>query len=538
MNYTYIVQCSDGTLYTGWTNDIDRRVKNHNLGRGAKYTRSRRPVKLVYCQPFLTKTEAARREYWIKQMPRKEKEKLCKLYSENGGIQMKEQTVMTKQGMLEGVREDGCIVFKGVPYAEPPVGELRWKAPKPLKPWQGVLKADHFGNRQAQTDRQDPASFYGKEFYQDTVYATPVSEDGLYLNIWVPEDAREKNAGEDSLLPVAFYIHGGGFLGGCGHEVEFRTNAYARQGVILVTINYRLGIWGFFAHPWLAAEDEAACGNYGIMDQLAALKWVRENISAFGGDPENITIFGQSAGCISTQTLISSPYAKGLFARAILQSGAGYPILLQKDVTLEDAFELGERIVKKAKADSVEALRALPEEILCDIQTKLIVENMSAGKGLPFWPVMNGKFRTGTFDELTRTGQIADVPIMIGSTKDDITVTPDEAKNKNSHLRQSCKDFALETDKNSHKPCYVYYFQRDLPGDEAGAFHSAELWYMFGTLGQCWRPMTFGDFALSDQMVRYWTNFMKNGDPNGAGLEKWRPCRVDDPFEMIFDVEK
>ena len=451
---------------------------------------------------------------------------------------MEEQTVMTKQGMLEGVREDGCIVFKGVPYAAPPVGKLRWRAPQPAQPWQGVLKADHFGKRPFQTERQDPNSFYGKEFYQDTVYTTPVSEDGLYLNIWVPEDSLEEKTGKDTLLPVAFYIHGGGFLGGCGHEVEFRTGAYARHGVILVTINYRLGIWGFFAHPWLAAEDEAACGNYGIMDQLAALKWVRENIAAFGGDPENITIFGQSAGCISTQTLLSSPYAKGLFSKAILQSGSGYPMILQKDVTMEDAFEQGEWIVKKARVDSLEGLRSLSEETLMDIQIKLLVENMNAGKGLPFWPVINGRFRADAFDVLTETGRIADVPMMIGSTKDDITVTPDEAKSKNSRLRQSCRDFALETEKKGHKPCYVYYFQRDLPGDEAGAFHSAELWYMFGTLGQCWRPMTSGDFALSDQMVRYWTNFMKNGDPNGEGLESWPAFRAEEPFEMIFDVEK
>ena len=174
-----------------------------------------------------------------------------------------------------------------------------------------------------------PPSLYGKEFYTDTVFATPVSEDGLYLNIWVPD--RECTAP----LAVAVYIHGGGFMGGCGHEVEFRTNAYAAKDVILVTINYRLGMFGFLAHPWLAEEDDVACGNYGIMDQIAALNWVRENIAAFGGDPDNITIFGQSAGCMSVQTLLSTPYARGKFAKAILQSGAGYPVIIQPEVPLE-----------------------------------------------------------------------------------------------------------------------------------------------------------------------------------------------------------
>lgn len=470
------------------------------------------------------------------------------------------QTVMTKYGKLEGVCEDGCVVFKGVPYAMAPVGELRWRAPKPPVSWSGTLKADHYGSRCAQVERFDDASFYKKEFYNDEIYATPISEDGLYLNIWVPEEALGQADGGASQagvfhqggaqqtdgaaagakvpqkLPVAFYIHGGAFMGGCGHELEFRTNAYAKKGVILVTINYRLGVFGFLAHPWLVKEDGAACGNYGIMDQIAALTWVQENIAAFGGDPENITIFGQSAGCMSVQTLLSTPYAKGKFAKAILQSGAGCPVTIQREVPLEAALEVGQRVAKEAGADTLEALRAVPTERLYDIQGQIMMEMMMSGKGLAFTPVQNGIFRTAPYDELTRTGQTHNVPTMIGSTKNDITVTEDEVKKGYSRFQENCKGWALEMEKVGHQPSYVYYFTRELPGDDAGAFHSSELWYMFGTLGQCWRPMTEADFELSRRMVSYWTNFMKNGGPGGEGLPEWPPCTAKNPFEMVFDI--
>ncbi len=443
---------------------------------------------------------------------------------------MKAQTVRTKYGLLEGVREDGCIVFKGVPYAAPPVGKLRWRAPQPPKAWEGTFKADHYGNRFAQEYKMDATSLYGKEFYTDTVFATPVSEDGLYLNIWMPD--RECTAP----LAVAVYIHGGGFMGGCGHEVEFRTNAYAAKDVILVTINYRLGMFGFLAHPWLAEEDDVACGNYGIMDQIAALNWVRENIAAFGGDPDNITIFGQSAGCMSVQTLLSTPYARGKFAKAILQSGAGYPVIIQPEVPLEDAFERGKKAAGLLGASCLDMLRAVPAERIYEVQGKLMMESMMAGKGLPFSPVLNGTFRTAPYDELTRQGLTADVPTMIGSTKNDITVSISEAKAGRSRFQDCCRDWALEMEKTGHQPSYVYFFTRDLPGDEAGAFHSAELWYMFGTLKNCWRPMTKADEVLSERMVSYWTNFMKHSDPNGPGLPLWPPCTKEEPFEMILNI--
>lgn len=449
---------------------------------------------------------------------------------------MSSMIVETKYGKLQGVKEDGCVVFKGVPYAQPPAGDLRFKAPRPPRPWEGVLKADAFGCRSAQIDVHTPDTFYGKEFYQEKVFATPVSEDSLYLNLWVPEDAFAEEGDDSCPLPVAVYIHGGAFLGGCGHEAEFRTGAYGKKGVILVTINYRLGVFGFLAHPWLEAEDDVACGNYGIMDQIAALDWIRENIRAFGGDPENITIFGQSAGCISVQTLLSTPYAKGKFAKAILQSGAGYPVVVQRDVTLDQAFEYGKMVAEKAGAASLEELRAVPMETLLTVQGEVSEKLMAAGQGLAFCPVLNGKFRTQTYDGAIENGTVANVPTMIGSTRNDITVTPEEAASQQSRFRESCRGWALAMEKLGHAPSYVYYFKRSMPGDDAGAFHSSELWYMFGTQKRCWRPLTEGDDRLAETMVSYWTNFMKNGSPEGPGLKLWPPCTAENPFEMEFDI--
>ena len=207
----------------------------------------------------------------------------------------------TKYGQVHGVQKDGYTVFRGVPYAKPPVGEKRFCPPEEPACWEGVYKADHFGCVCPQTEHE-PDSFYGKEFYLDPEFGMKQSEDCLYLNIWTPANT------VDEKLPVAFWIHGGAFMHGFSHESEFDGAAYCERGVILVAINYRLGAFGFLAHPWLSEESGAGrSGNYAILDQIAALKWVKENIAAFGGDPENITVFGQSAGCMSVQTLVSSP---------------------------------------------------------------------------------------------------------------------------------------------------------------------------------------------------------------------------------------
>lgn len=441
---------------------------------------------------------------------------------------MKETTV--KHGRMAGVEKDGFTLFRGIPYAQPPVGELRWRAPRESKPWDGVYRADKWPCRSIQEIRKD--TFYDKEFYDEPEYQTPVSEDSLYLNIWTPA----KEAGEK--LPVAFWIHGGAFMGGFGHEKEFDGEGYCRRGVILVTVNYRLGPIGFLVHPWLSDESKenggpAVSGNYGILDQIAALKWVRENIEAFGGDPDNITVFGQSAGCMSVQTLVSSPLTKGMIAKAILQSGVG----LSCDHTLAKAELEGVQFAVNAGVNSLEEMRALSFEQIMAAAGPIIMKGFPTME-LPYTPVIDGVVLKDGYNSTVEQGRTHDIPYMVGSTLNDIATSRENlAKGIRGKVFDGSKRWCVEQQNNGRRPSWLYYFTRQLPGDAAGAFHSSELWYMFGTYGRCWRPFTEADGALSDRMMDYWTNFMKTGDPNGTGLTAWAPYR-DDCDMMEFDAEE
>ena len=435
-------------------------------------------------------------------------------------------------GRIEGLVEENCLVFKGIPYAKAPVGELRWKAPVKRAPFAEVYQALTFGNRCAQNDRKATLEdFYGKEFYyNDPEYSnSAVAEDGLYLNIWAPKEKADK------LYPVAFYIHGGAWQGGCGHEKEFRTDAYAKKGVILVTINYRVNVFGFLSLEELQEEDPVACGNYGILDQIAALEWVKENIASFGGDPNNITIFGQSAGGMSVSTLLSTPYAKGKFEKAIIQSGGGYPNPMDRDISMEESIKRGHMVMEMAQVSTLAELRQLPMERLLEIAGEMMGMFMGSGKGIPFGSAQNGLFRTELFDETSAMGKQHNVPLMIGTTKDDIFVSPEEAAARESKLSKAAIGLSLIREENGQIPAYVYYFSRNLPGDDAGAFHSAELWYCFNTLHNCWRPLEEVDYKLAEDMVTYWTNFMKNGDPNGEGVAEWPLCTKENLFVRVLE---
>jgi len=440
--------------------------------------------------------------------------------------------VTTKYGQLQGIDQDGYTVFKGIPYAKPPVGDLRWKAPQAPEAWEGVRYADQFGNRCFQGDRP-PGDFYHKEFFADKTYVPPMSEDSLYLNIWTPAGS------VGNKLPVAFWIHGGGFTGGFGTEREFDGDAFCQKGVILVTINYRLGALGFLAHSWLSQENEKGLsGNYGILDQVAALKWVYENISGFGGDPSNITVFGQSAGSMSVQTLISSQLTEGMIAKAILQSGGGYNSGLNQDRSLEEAKELGEEFVRLTGATSLAELKALTPEKIQEVSTIMSMEvlmsieaNKQSAISLPFTPIIDGYLLKDGYNTLVDQGRYHNIPYMIGSCQNDIGVTPEMiAKGERSQLYNGCVNWSLAGEKLGRKPSHVYYFSREMLGDDAGAFHSSELWYIFGTLRRCWRPKEEADYCLSEKMVGYWTNFARNGDPNGPGLPEWKPCTSTDPY--------
>lgn len=438
--------------------------------------------------------------------------------------------VETKQGKVSGVIKEGYTVFKGIPYAKAPVGELRWRAPQEPDAWDGVYEADHFSCKAMQDGGN--GEFYGKEFYADPAYHAVCNEDCLYLNIWVPEDCGEKN------LPVAFWIHGGAFMGGYGSEMEFDGEAYTKRGVILVTINYRLNLYGFLAHPWLNEENERGIsGNYGILDQIAALKWVYENIGAFGGDRENITVFGQSAGAMSVQTLVSSELTGNMAAKAILQSGGSYLTGLHRDMPIKEAMSYGERFVELAGAKNLAQLRAMSTDDLKKPLGQLMGEMMASGKGLVFIPNIDGYvLKQGYYDTIDEK-KIKNIPYLLGSTKNDIMVTKEEIESgKMGSLYRGCIAFSHKMEELQGNPSYIYYFTRQLPGDGEGAFHSAELWYMFGTLDRCWRPMTEADRALSERMLAYWTNFMKSGDPNGVGLPEWHTCSKGDSFIMEFDA--
>ena len=419
------------------------------------------------------------------------------------------ETVKVEGGLLQGVLTENpeVMIFKGVPYAAPPVGDLRWKAPQPVIPWEGVKVADTFGAPSVQRGRQ-PGSFYYKEFQIEPL--APTSEDCLFLNVWAPA----KTVGKPSAkLPVALWIHGGAYAGGCGNDAAFDGEAWAERGVILVTINYRLGLLGFFSHPALSEENGyGGSGNQGIYDQLAAIQWVHNNIAAFGGDPDNLTIMGQSAGAGSVKSLVTSPLTKGLIAKAIIQSGGGlsggFLSSGNSATPLSSYDERGKQAMDAAGFDTLEKMRAASLEELNTVRIGL-------GGTHP-----DGNLITMDFDEAVRAGQILDIPYMIGSNGNDM-----------GDMRGGIAAFCELRSQQSQQPAYDYYFDRKLPGDDEGAFHSAELWYMFHTLGRSWRPFTQHDYDLSDRMMDYWTNFAKYGNPNGKGVkEGWQPYSAENPY--------
>lgn len=420
-----------------------------------------------------------------------------------------EAAVKTKQGMIAGVEsEDGLtMIFRGVPYAQPPTGELRFKRPQEHEPWEGVRCCDTFGAACPQADLRG-MPLYGKEFYDGTT--TVFSEDCLYLNIWTPADCTS-----ESKLPVLFWIHGGAFMHGNGHEKEFDGESFAKKGVILVTINYRVNAFGFFVHPELEKEnDEGVSGNYGILDQIFALDWVRQNIGAFGGDPDKITIFGQSAGCMSVQAVISSALSKGMMRGAIMQSGGGIGAL-GETAAKERALETSAKLMEQLNVKTVSELRKVPAEQLRDAAYAV------KGEDLGWAPHIDGWLLTDTVNTLAESGKIHDIAYMIGSTENDIS--------GRELLVESGTRWCENLQKLGRKPAYMYFFDRKLPGDDAGAFHSSELWYVFGTLDRCWRPWEERDRKLAEVMSGYWANFAKTGDPNGDGLPEWKPYTSENP---------
>ncbi len=429
--------------------------------------------------------------------------------------------VETKYGRISGLDRGWYEEYRGIPYAKPPVGELRWRAPQEPDKFEGVYEAADFRSKCMQGPVTAPP--YGRDFYSDPGYDRPMSEDCLYLHIWAPKGGND--------CPVALWIHGGAFMHGWGTEEEFDGAEFCRRGVVLVSVEYRCNLFGFLGHPWLT-EEAGTSGNYGILDQIAALDWVYENISAFGGDPGNITVFGQSAGAMSVQTLVSSPLTGDKIAKAIMQSGGSYGNGLHRDIPLSEQEEYGLVFAEVLGVKSLEEMRQKSTKEITAAVGPFMEKVMPKAKGLFLAPTRDGRLLTDGYYELMNEGKIKDIPYMLGCTKNDIMTPEDMKEPMDDPLYRGCVGFSHKLEELGRKPAYVYYFTRDLPGDGSGCWHSSELWYMMGTLPRCWRPWTPGDYELSARMLDCWCAFMRDGDPG------WEPCKRDGSFVMNFDVEK
>ena len=451
------------------------------------------------------------------------------------------QTII-ESGAVRGVPTSNpdITVFRGIPFAAPPVGDNRWRAPQPVESWNGVRVCDTYGPpSMQQTPGENPAEFYTREWY--TRPDQPMSEDCLYLNVWTPaRDANEK-------LPVMVWIFGGGMCFGYTSEMEFDGEHIASHGVVMVSVNYRLNSFGFLAHRELteeAAERGEPGTNFGLLDQSAGLRWVKRNIAAFGGDPENVTLFGQSAGGRCTWMHIAAPSDRGLFHKAIVQSGglgggiSNYPSLAQSE-------QAGAEFLRYLGVSSIAEARRIPAATLLD--------RTLTYHGHRWGPTIDGTFLPTSPMKAVASGMAADVRLLLGSTTGDpagFRMGEDPEKFHRFARTQYGEDYAefasLSGIDSAEKlreyydspsfspfergnafaagcfaeqgrpPVYLYRFSPDIPGDDAGAFHSSDLWFVFETLAKSWRP--FGDkhYTLARRMGRYWTNFAKNGNPNGA----------------------
>jgi len=405
-------------------------------------------------------------------------------------------------GMLEGDVDStsGVIVFRGIPYAAPPVGALRWRPPRPAPRWNGVRSARELGHNCMQ----------GQPYGDINPFAAGVSEDCLYLNVWTTALGTAAPS-----RPVMVWIHGGGFFAGFGGEERHNGARLAQKGAVVVTLNYRLGPFGFLTHPAFAAESpKHSSGNYGLLDQIAALQWVRRNIARFGGDPSRVTIFGESAGGMSVGSLIASPLAKGLFARAILESGTGVGVgVTRQEMAKAASLQLAESLgVHGTGADAAKRLRAVSADTVLAATARL------GQPGAPrFWPVVDGWVLPLPVDSALLRGSANLVPVIVGSNRDE----------GDEWMGAPTRTFARLV--SSHNvPTYLFMFSRvgdDSVNQKRGAYHSAEITFVFG------RPhpilpsagTTPYDSTLAEAMSDYWVEFAAHGDPNGAGGGKWPP---------------
>lgn len=496
--------------------------------------------------------------------------------------------VKIENGTMEGTTNEatGIRSFKGIPFAQPPVGDLRWKEPQPVKDWDGVRKADHFGNNAMQ-----------KNVFGDMMFRSAgMSEDCLYLNVWTPaKSSKEK-------LPVLVYFYGGGFVAGDGSESRYDGESMAQKGIVSLTVNYRLGVFGFMAHPELTAESpHHASGNYGLLDQHAALEWVKKNIAAFGGDPNKITIAGESAGSIAVCAQMASPLSRNLIAGAIGESGGMIAPTIPA-IPLTDGEKNGIAFGQKVNATSLSALRAIPADQLLEMASKQGMPHMS--------PTVDGYFLDKSPNEIFAAGEQAHVPLLAGwnsaeipyqafmsgeaptpenylkkvkqtypnnfeevlklypgTTQDEVIKSATELGSDRFIVYSTWKwaDLAAKT---GGKPVYTYVFgrprppmlasmgnakpglaggvvkggtddtQKKAPAPYPGATHSAEIEYAMGNLsGNKVYDWKSEDFKVSKTMEDYFANFIKTGNPNGKGLPKWEANKGSVTHSININVE-
>ena len=455
--------------------------------------------------------------------------------------------------------------YKGIPFAAKPIGENRWRAPQPCPDWEGELFACDFGPIPMQANcAGDPTKdIYAREWHVNP--DLPMSEDCLYLNVWAPADGRKN-------MPVYVWYFGGGLQVGSTTEMEFDGERIARRGIVVVTVGYRLNVFGFLCHPEITAEAPDAPANFGFLDQQCATRWVKRNIASFGGDPENITIGGQSAGGMSVCAQMTCPDNHGLFARAIVQSGTFIQPYntdqMLRAKTLAQAEEQGVKFFEALGVRTLAEARALDARV---------IEDLSLSMPWGVWnEAVDGKFSTYPSGDWFLHADRVICPVLLGQTSDEFTVTPDAQSEDD--LRALAKkiapgreeDFAacfagpmtaesIKRDGNVHmiglairaaslanegagieQKLYAYNFDAEIPGwDDPGTFHSVDLWFFFETLAKCWRPFTGKHYDLARNMCDYWCNFMRTGDPNGAdsqgkALPLWPALTGDDPAWMVF----
>lgn len=480
------------------------------------------------------------------------------------------RTVHVENGWVRGLpaADPRITSYKGIPYAAPPVGENRWRAPQPCADWEGTLDAYAFSPIPMQAPiSANPENLYDREWHVDR--EIPMGEDCLTLNVWAPADGRRD-------MPVFVWYFGGGLQVGYSAEMEFDGERIARRGIVVVTVNYRVNVFGFLCHPEITREAPDAPANFGLLDQQAATRWVKRNIAAFGGDPENITIGGQSAGGMSVSAQLTCRENKGLFQRAIIQSGAfapPYPFEFGLCSTLQAAEERGKAFFDFLGVSSLAEARRVDAVTL---RNKALEWEGIYGWGKTFGEAVDGVFSRRNSQQWFVDPDRLPVPVLLGHTSSEFIHAPQAGNEQELRAfaasafgdgeEEFLRFFSHPADAESIKkeggvntiefairaaalhqqrtgsslPLYYYRFDADIPGwDHPGTFHSVDLWFFFETLAKCWRPFKGKHYDLARQMCDYWCRFIKTGSPNGEGsdgepLPWWPAFSEEEQVRMNF----